>query len=321
MKEHQYLTGIVNKLQFSQRLDRALTELFPSYSRSHIKTWILSGQVKINGRIIVTPKKMMLGGEVVEIQLIKEKETYWKAQNITLNIVYEDDYILVINKPRNMVVHPGAGNTDSTVLNALLYYFPPIAHVPRTGIVHRLDKDTTGLMVIAKTIQAQQKLVGLLQAHSIIREYEAIVIGTLTAGGLINQSIARHSTRRTRMAVHPMGKSAITHYRILEHFRAHTLLRLRLETGRTHQIRVHMAHINHPLVGDLLYSGRSRMPRGASENLNEVLRKFNRQALHATMLQIYHPITSAKVEWRAPLPQDMVKLINMLRVDTEQLKH
>ena len=183
-----------------------------------------------------------------------EEEARWEPQDIALDIVYEDSDILVINKPRDLVVHPGAGNPDGTVLNALLHHYPEIADVPRAGIVHRLDKDTTGLMVVAKTVPAQTRLVEALQAREITREYEAVAIGTMTAGGTVEEPIARHSTKRTHMAVHPMGKPAVTHYRIMEHFRAHTRLRLRLETGRTHQIRVHMAYISHPLVGDPLYA-------------------------------------------------------------------
>lgn len=262
----------------------------------------------------------MLGGEQIVIDAEIEEEARWEAQDIPLNIVYEDDDILVINKPRDLVVHPGAGNPDGTVLNALLHHFPAIADVPRAGIVHRLDKDTTGLMVVAKTVPAQTHLVESLQLREFTREYEAVAIGRMTAGGTVNEPISRHSTKRTHMAVHPMGKPATTHYRIMEHFRAHTRLRLRLETGRTHQIRVHMSHINHPLVGDPLYGGRPRPPKGASEAFIGTLRGFDRQALHATMLRLYHPITGIEMEWHAPLPQDMVDLINALKADTEEFK-
>lgn len=226
----------------------------------------------------------------------------------------------MINKPRDLVVHPGAGNPDGTVLNALLYRYPEIVNVPRAGIVHRLDKDTTGLMVVAKTVPAQTHLVEALQRREITREYEAVATGRMTAGGLVNEPISRHPTKRTHMAVHPMGKPAVTHYRVMEHFRAHTRLRLRLETGRTHQIRVHMAHIHHPLIGDQLYGGRPRPLKGASEEFRETLRRFDRQALHATMLRLYHPITGIEMEWHAPLPDDMVELIRVLKVDAEQFK-
>lgn len=206
------------------------------------------------------------------------------------------------------------------MLNALLHYYPPIADVPRAGIVHRLDKDTTGLMVVAKTIPAQTRLVESLQLREITREYEAVAIGHMTAGGTVEEPISRHPTKRTHMAVHPMGKPAVTHYRIMEHFRIHTRLRLRTETGRTHQIRVHMAHITHPLVGDQVYGGRPRPPKGASDEFISALRKFDRQALHATMLRLYHPITGIEMEWHAPIPQDMVELIDAMRADFEAHK-
>ncbi|MCI4192664.1 23S rRNA pseudouridine(1911/1915/1917) synthase RluD, partial [Dickeya dianthicola] len=259
MSQQVQLTATVAESQLGQRLDQALAELFPDYSRSRIKTWILEQRVQINGNMVDKPKEKVLGGESVAIDVLIEEDARWEAQPISLDIVYEDGDILVINKPRNLVVHPGAGNPDGTVLNALLHHYPEIVDVPRAGIVHRLDKDTTGLMVVAKTVPAQTRLVESLQAREITREYEAVAIGTMTAGGTVEEPIARHSTKRTHMAVHPMGKPAVTHYRIMEHFRAHTRLRLRLETGRTHQIRVHMAHINHPLVGDPLYGGRPRL--------------------------------------------------------------
>ena len=320
MAQQVQLTATVSEAQLGQRLDQILAELFPDYSRSRIKEWILARRVSVNGIIIDKPKEKMLGGEQVAINAEIEEEQRWEAQNIVLDIVYEDDDILVINKPRDLVVHPGAGNPDGTVLNALLYHYPAIADVPRAGIVHRLDKDTTGLMVVAKTVPAQTHLVESLQLREITREYEAVAIGTMTAGGTVEEPIARHSTKRTHMAVHPMGKLAVTHYRIMEHFRAHTRLRLRLETGRTHQIRVHMAHINHPLVGDPLYGGRPRPPKGASDDFIATLRAFDRQALHATMLRLYHPITGIEMEWHAPLPQDMVDLIDALKADTQEFR-
>ncbi|WP_130831251.1 23S rRNA pseudouridine(1911/1915/1917) synthase RluD [[Erwinia] mediterraneensis] len=320
MAQQVQLTATVSEAQLGQRLDQILAELFPDYSRSRIKEWILARRVSVNGIIIDKPKEKMLGGEQVAINAEIEEEQRWEAQNIVLDIVYEDDDILVINKPRDLVVHPGAGNPDGTVLNALLYHYPAIADVPRAGIVHRLDKDTTGLMVVAKTVPAQTHLVESLQLREITREYEAVAIGTMTAGGTVEEPIARHSTKRTHMAVHPMGKPAVTHYRIMEHFRAHTRLRLRLETGRTHQIRVHMAHINHPLVGDPLYGGRPRPPKGASDDFIATLRAFDRQALHATMLRLYHPITGIEMEWHAPLPQDMVDLIDALKADTQEFR-
>lgn len=320
MAQQVQLSATVAESQLGQRLDQALAELFPDYSRSRIKEWILEDRVTVDGKTINKPKEKVLGGELVAIDAQIEEDARWAPQDIPLDIVYEDNDILVINKPRGLVVHPGAGNPDGTILNALLYYYPEIMDVPRAGIVHRLDKDTTGLMVVAKTVPAQTRLVEALQAREITREYEAVAIGNMTAGGRVDEPISRHSTKRTHMAVHPMGKPATTHYRIMEHFRTHTRLRLRLETGRTHQIRVHMSHINHPLVGDQLYGGRPRPPRGASDSFISILRGFDRQALHATMLRLYHPISGIQMEWHAALPEDMVELINALKADTEEFK-
>lgn len=301
--------------QLGQRLDQALAELFPDYSRSRIKEWILDNRVQVNGKIINRPKEKVFGSEQIAIDVLIEEDMSWHPQNIPLNIVYEDDEIIVINKPRDLVVHPGGGNPDGTVLNALLYRYPEIINVPRAGIVHRLDKDTTGLMVIAKTIPDQTHLVEALQLREITREYEAVVNGRMTAGGTVDEPIARHPTKRTHMAIHPLGIAAITHYRVMEHFRAHTRLRLRLESGRTHQIRVHMAHINHPLVGDPVYGGRPRPLKGVSEEFRQVMNNFDRQALHATMLRLYHPRTGIEMEWHADIPADMVILINILKAD------
>ena len=309
------LSAEVQPEQMGQRLDQTLAELFPEYSRSRLKTWIEADLVKLNDRITNLPREKVLGGEKIEITVEVEDETRFEPENIPLNIVYEDDDIIVINKPKDLVVHPGAGNPNGTVLNALLYHYPPIAEVPRAGIVHRLDKDTTGLMVVAKTIPAQTKLVRDLQKRKITREYEAIASGIMTKGGTVDQPMARHATKRTLMAVHPMGKPAVTHYRIMENYRNYTRLRLRLETGRTHQIRVHMAHIAHPLLGDQTYGGRPRPPKNASEDFMEVLRNFKRQALHAVMLRLAHPITGEMMEWYAPLPDDFVELLNALKAD------
>ncbi|EDK09371.1 23S rRNA pseudouridine(1911/1915/1917) synthase RluD [Haemophilus influenzae] len=309
------LSAEVQPEQMGQRLDQTLAELFPEYSRSRLKTWIEADLVKLNDRITNIPREKVLGGERIEIIVEVEDETRFEAENIPLNIVYEDDDIIVINKPKDLVVHPGAGNPNGTVLNALLYHYPPISEVPRAGIVHRLDKDTTGLMVVAKTIPAQTKLVRDLQKRKITREYEAVASGIMTKGGTVDQPMARHATKRTLMAVHPMGKPAVTHYRIMENYRNYTRLRLRLETGRTHQIRVHMAHIAHPLLGDQTYGGRPRPPKNAREDFMEVLRNFKRQALHAVMLRLAHPITGEMMEWYAPLPDDFVELLNALKAD------
>lgn len=322
VKKHNTLTGILKIPELGrERLDQSLSKLFPNYSRSQIKLSILSGQVRVNNQIITVPKKRVFGGEFVQIQFFIVEEIHWKPQKIKINIIYEDNDILVINKPYNLVVHPGAGNNDGTLLNALLNHFPPIKEVPRAGIVHRLDKNTTGLMVIAKNALSQVRLKKLIQERNFIREYDAIVIGTMTAGGIIRDPILRHFKKRIKMTISPFGKPAITHYRITERFRTHTRLRIRLDTGRTHQIRLHMSHINHPIVGDSIYGGSFQFIKKTSTSFNNVFRNFNRQALHSTMLRLSHPITFVNMEWNAPLPQDMNMLIHELNIDTEQYKN
>ncbi len=318
MAQQIELTNTVSDSQLGQRLDQAIAELFSDFSRSRLKEWLLDGKVQVNGEVVTKPRTKVMGGELITVQAELEDEERWEAQDIALNIVYEDDDILVINKPRDFVVHPGAGTPDGTVLNALLFHYPDIAEVPRAGIVHRLDKDTTGLMVVAKTVPAQTRLVRALQKRKITREYEAIAIGRMTAGGMVDKPIGRHSTKRTLMAVTPMGKPAVTHYRVAEHFREHTRIRLRLETGRTHQIRVHMSYLQHPLLGDTAYGGRARIPRGATQQLTDMIRQFDRQALHAAMLRFEHPVTGEELEFHAPIPDDMVAMTEALRADAEQ---
>ncbi|EJC1208630.1 23S rRNA pseudouridine(1911/1915/1917) synthase RluD [Vibrio parahaemolyticus] len=318
MAQQIVLTNTVKDSQLGQRLDQAIAELFADFSRSRLKEWLLDGKVQVNGEVVTKPRTKVMGGEEITLQAELEDEERWEAQDIPLDIVYEDDDIIVINKPRDFVVHPGAGTPDGTVLNALLHHYPDIAEVPRAGIVHRLDKDTTGLMVVAKTVPAQTRLVRALQKRNITREYEAIAIGRMTAGGKVDQPIGRHSTKRTLMAVAPLGKPAVTHYRVAEHFREHTRIRLRLETGRTHQIRVHMSYLQHPLLGDTAYGGRARIPTGASEELTAMIRGFDRQALHAVMLRFEHPITGEELEFHAPVPDDMVAMTEALRKDTEE---
>lgn len=301
---------------FGLRLDQVLADLFPEYSRSKLKTWIQEGNVAVNGEVITVPRHKMQMDELVTVQAEMDVQVTSEAQDIALNIVYEDEHILVINKPADLVVHPGAGNPSGTVLNALLNHCPEIDKVPRAGIVHRLDKDTTGLMVVAKTIPAQTHLVDQLQRREMSREYEAVALGTMVAGGIVDAPIGRHATKRTHMAVREMGKPAVTHFRVIEKFRAYTHLRLKLETGRTHQIRVHMAHIKHPLLGDQVYGGRPRLPKGASEEFIAALRGFQRQALHAAQLSLFHPETEEWMTWKAPLPQDMQDLLKAVKKDT-----
>ena len=317
MAQQIELSSTVLDSQLGLRLDQVIAELYPDYSRSRIKEWILNGMVSVEGKIVTKPRLKMMGGEELHICAEIEDEVRWVAQDIPLNIVYEDDEILVINKPRGLVVHPGAGTPDGTILNALLHHCPEVAEVPRAGIVHRLDKDTTGLMVVAKTIQSQTRLVRALQKRKITREYEAIAIGKMTGGGRVEKPIGRHGTKRICMAVTENGKEAITRYRVAERFREHTRIILRLETGRTHQIRVHMSYMSHPLVGDVIYGGRPRPPKHASDELIQALRAFDRQALHARMLRLAHPITGEVMEWHAPLPNDMVVMNDILRKDTE----
>ncbi|VFP79813.1 23S rRNA pseudouridine(1911/1915/1917) synthase RluD [Candidatus Erwinia haradaeae] len=321
MTEQVKLNAVISALQFGKRLDQALAQLFPQYSRSHLKKWIKNRYITVNGEIIDKAKHRVSCSGNVSINAYREEESYRKASNIPLNIIYEDDDILLINKPKRLVVHPGAGHTHDTLLNALLYYVPTIASVPRAGIVHRLDKDTTGLMVIGKTIPAYTNLVFALKNRIIIREYEAIVIGCMNANGKVDAPISRHIIKRTCMAVHPIGKPAITHYYIIRKFRSHTWVRLRLETGRTHQIRVHMSYIYHPVVGDPLYSGRRHFPKNASEKFITILRTFDRQALHATMLRLHHPISGLLMEWHVPLPEDIMSLIHAMQIDIDSFNY
>ncbi|MGM0594013.1 MAG: 23S rRNA pseudouridine(1911/1915/1917) synthase RluD [Pseudomonadota bacterium] len=298
-----------------RRLDQVLAELFPDYSRSRLQQWVKKGDVTVDGKAL-RPRDKLFGGERIELAVTLEPETAFEPEPIALDIVYEDEALLVINKPAGLVVHPAAGNWQGTLLNALLHHHPPIATVPRAGIVHRLDKATTGLLVVAKTLEAQTALVEQLQARSFTREYDAVVNGVLTGGGTVDAPLGRHPVDRKRMAVvRSGGKPAVTHYRVEERFRAHTHIKVKLETGRTHQIRVHMAHQRYPLVGDPVYGGRLRLPPACGEALMEMLRGFRRQALHASRLGLEHPTSGEYLEWTAPLPEDMQRLIDVLRED------
>lgn len=308
------LTAIVPIELAHKRLDQVLAEIFPEYSRSRLQSWIRSQQVLVDGKPL-QPRYKVKGNEAITIAAQLPSQERWQAQAIHLNVMYEDEALLVINKPVGLVVHPAAGNPDNTLVNALLHYAPELAILPRAGIVHRLDKDTSGLLVVARTLNAHTHLVRQLQARTVTREYTAIVNGILIAGGTIDAPIGRNSLQRKKMAVIDDGKPAITHYRVNERFRAHTLICVKLETGRTHQIRVHMAYRHHALVGDAVYGGRLQLPKGASENLITVLRDFKHQALHAEKLGLIHPMTNEYIEWQAPLPEDLQNLIQVLRED------
>ena len=315
--EHIQLQADVVDEWAGMRLDQIAALAFPDYSRSRLKDWILTGELTVDGESY-RPREKLFGGEVLTVNAEVERQARWQPQAIDLSIVYEDDHILVINKPAGLVVHPAAGHQNGTLLNALLHHAPQLGNVPRAGIVHRLDKDTTGLMVVAKTIPAQTELVAQLQERSMGREYEAIAQGVLTGGGKVEEPIARSSRNRQKMAVAPLGKAATTHYRILKRFRAHSHIRLKLETGRTHQIRVHMSHIRYPLLGDPLYGGRQRLPKGCDKAFMQLLRNFQRQALHAKRLELIHPKSHETMEWEVPLPDDMQTLLSGLGEDNKQ---
>jgi len=294
-----------------QRLDQALSSLWPDYSRNRIQAWIRDGRITVNG-VTMKPRSKVLGGETVVLDAEEADKVEDQAQAIELNIVYEDEHLIVINKPAGMVVHPAAGNPDGTLLNALLHHDPMLRSLPRAGIVHRLDKDTSGLLVVARTSLAQNRLIEQLAARTVSREYDAVVNGVLIAGATIDAPIGRHPRDRQRQAVVQGGREAITHYRVVKRYAAHSWLRVKLATGRTHQIRVHMAHIRHPLVGDATYGGRPKLPKGADDMLINILRHFRRQALHARKLGLIHPVSGELMSWEAPLPDDMKALIKAL---------
>lgn len=303
-----------------RRLDQAAAELMPEHSRSRLQGWIKSGVLTVNGKACKPRDKVMLGDKL-ELDAEPEAQVNWQAESISLDIVYEDEHLLVINKPAGLVVHPAAGHADGTLVNALLNHAPEVENLPRAGIVHRLDKDTSGIMVVARSLIAHTSLVEQLQTRTMGREYEAIVVGTLTGGSTVDAPIGRHPRERKKMAVVPGGKPAVTHYRLVERFAAHTHVRCKLESGRTHQIRVHMAHVKHPLVGDPQYGGRLRLPKGTTEELREVLAGFQRQALHARQLTLEHPRTGEMLTWEVPIPEDMEALIAALRKHVKDLEN
>ena len=296
-----------------QRIDTALSEMLPDYSRSKISSWVRSGMATIKGKPF-KPKDKADGEEVVTLSIIKEPSVEWSAENIKLDIVYQDEDIIVVNKPAGLVTHPGSGNWTGTLANALLHYDSGLQNLDRAGIVHRLDKNTSGLMVVARSEVAQKYLSEQIQEHQVSREYSAIVYGHMISGGTIDEPIGRDPKDRIKQAVVDNGKIALTHYRVIDRFSHHTHVKAVLETGRTHQIRVHMSHIGHPLVADPMYGGRLRFPKKADEKLKDALKGFNRQALHSRKLALKHPVSGELMSWEAPLPKDLQQLLEVLSI-------
>ncbi len=307
------LTAKIPEEMAGMRLDQCLAEIFPDYSRSKLQTWIKAGRVTVN-KTSLKAKDKVDGGEQIILDAEAEEVMEYQAEDIPLDIVYEDDSILIVNKPAGLVVHPAVGHWQGTLVNALLNHQPSLKTLPRAGIVHRLDKDTSGLLMVAKTLQAHNSLSSQLQNRTITREYLALVKGWMTAGGTVDEPLGRHPADRKKHTVRDDGKHAVTHYRLAQRFKRHTLVRVKLETGRTHQIRVHMAYIRYPLVGDPVYGGRFQMPANCSPELETVLRGFKRQALHATRLGLQHPETNEYCEWELAVPEDMANLIKALEL-------
>ena len=312
MNDRVRLQATVPQIMHGSRLDQAAAELFPQYSRSRLQEWIKKGALLVDGAQC-RPRDKVLGGADLRIDTELEAVVGWQAEEIALDVVYEDATILVVNKPAGLVVHPAAGHLEGTLVNALLAHAPELALLPRAGIVHRLDMETSGILVVARTLPAHHRLVEQLQARTVKREYCALCIGAMTGGGTVDAPMGRHPRQRKKMAVLAAGgKPAITHYRLAQRFGHHTRITVNLETGRTHQIRVHMAHRRYPLIGDPVYGGRPRIPKGASDRLVDALRKFSRQALHARTLGFSHPGTDQWVQFECPLPEDMLNLIAVL---------
>jgi len=313
MSTESVLTFTVPEDTLGERLDVVLAQLCPQFSRSQLQKWIKAGDVSVNNKTAKTRDKMY-GGEAIRLTPVLTEQTVDKPEAIDLDIVFEDEHMLVINKPAGLVVHPGAGNLTGTLVNGLLAHHAEQKHLPRAGIVHRLDKDTTGLMMVAKTLEAYTALVNQLQAREVKREYLALVSTDVIAGGTIEGNIGRHPRDRKRMTVLTMGggKPAITHYRVEQRLYHHTLLRVNLETGRTHQIRVHLAWKHMPIVGDRVYGGRPKVPANLDDDIRNILQRMNRQALHATRLTLIHPVLGEEISWEVPLPAKMQQLVNDL---------
>ncbi|MES2684410.1 MAG: 23S rRNA pseudouridine(1911/1915/1917) synthase RluD [Pseudomonadota bacterium] len=307
-------TALVSAEFDGGRLDAVAAQLFDTYSRSRIKSWIESGRVRLNGAVCIAPRQPVKLGDVLQLVAEVATEVTLRPQNLPLDVVFEDKHLVVINKPAGFTVHPGAGVPDGTLQNALLHHWPRTEQIPRAGLVHRLDKDTTGLMVVALSEPAHTRLSSMMAARTVHREYDALVNGALVGGGTISEPIARHPRDRVKMAVVMGGREAVTHYRVAERFDWHTLLRVQLETGRTHQIRVHLSHLKYPVAGDAVYGGDVLRARGASPELRAAVAAFRRQALHAAELSFPHPVTDKTMKFNAPRPQDFAELLAVLRV-------
>jgi 23S rRNA pseudouridine1911/1915/1917 synthase len=318
MSDSLHLADTIPDELAGMRLDQALAQVFPDYSRGRLTGWIKQGYVSVNGETL-RPRDKVMGGEQIEINAtIEVADENWTAEPISLDVVYEDDDVIIINKPAGLVVHPGAGNQNGTLVNALLHHVPQLETLPRAGIIHRIDKSTTGLLMVAKTLPAHHSLTTQLQKRTVIREYQAIVCGVMTAGGIVDEPVGRHHIDRKKMTVTDSGKHAVTHYRVVTRFRGHTHITCKLETGRTHQIRVHMAHIRYPLLGDPVYGGRLKLPKNTDEAFRTVVQGFRRQALHAATLGFVHPTTGENVIWHAVLPEDMEQMLAVLATDQRQ---
>ena len=310
----EVVIGTVPDEASGERLDKVLAKVFPPHSRSKLQAWLKEGRITLanetpSGRLSVT------GGEILRLQMPPLAQIEWAAEPLALSVVHQDEHIVVIDKPSGLVVHPGAGNPAGTLANAILHQYPAAGALPRAGIVHRLDKDTSGLLVVALTELARSELIQGLEARAISREYLAVVNGRPISGGTVDASIGRHPRNRLKMAVTSKGRPAVTHYRLGQCFRSHTLLKLQLQTGRTHQIRVHMAHLGFPLVGDPVYGGRFQLPPRSSPQLITTLQGFQRQALHAAVLALVHPATGESLRWESVVPSDFAALIDALSID------
>ncbi len=311
MQESVLLKATIPENMAGKRLDQVLAEIFKDHSRTRLQTWIRNGHVRVNNKIL-RQRDHVVGGELVEIKASIETRDSSSPEDIPLHVLHEDSELIILDKPAGLVVHPGAGNPEHTLLNALLHFDPQLEYVPRAGIVQRLDKDTSGLMVVARTPQTHTYLVEQLQARCIKREYKTIVSGVMTAGGSIDQPIGRHPRHRKKMTVTDKGKTAITHYRIIKKFSGHTYLQIQLETGRTHQIRVHLSYLKYPILGDPVYGGRVKIPKNTSMQLISTIQSFPRQALHACKIELKHPVSGDMICLESPLPEDMQSLLEAL---------